>query len=89
MQNVFGKENCYRVGGDEFVALLQEMPEDEVFRAVDRMELALRKKGYSVAFGIADSIADHLDATALLRLAEQRMYEAKRTHYQMEKRSQR
>ena len=82
MQRVFGNERCYRIGGDEFVALLPEMPEDEVFRAVDQMEQALKAKGYSVAFGIADTAADAVDAEALLRLAEQRMYAAKETHYQ-------
>ena len=87
MSEIFGKEYCYRYGGDEFVVILPDVPEDR-FR--DKLELLMGKGPVLETDGVwasveysAGYIHDKLDDTSKLRemlsAADERMYQAKRS----------
>ena len=74
LQGRFGRDNCYRTGGDEFVAFVQ----DEPIRALER-------KGCSAAIGVVTQNAGSVDLDTLIRQAEQQMYQAKEEHYRIQR----
>lgn len=49
MMNLFGKDNCYRTGGDEFVAFVQDKQENTVRAMVNELTGALEREDYSAA----------------------------------------
>lgn len=79
-----------RIGGDEFVVLLETATPESVDRAVDRLRQALLcaplapdpavHLGFSL--GVAVFPADGADLAALLQAADRRMYKQKREHGQ-------
>ncbi len=81
-------EVLYRIGGDEFALLLGSISDDEVKIIADRIvnlvsSLAFRFKGNIVnvgcSIGIANYPADADTPQSLLQLADQAMYEAKKS----------
>lgn len=81
MREIFGRENCYRTGGDEFVAFMLDRQDPAVRSWVEDLQLVMQSKGYSVAVGVATQSVGHIDMNELTKQAEQRMYFAKREHY--------
>ena len=81
MREVFGKNNCYRTGGDEFVAFVLDSQYAAVRAQAEELARALERKGYSVAIGVANQSAGGIDVDDLIKLAEKRMYTAKEEHY--------
>ena len=71
--------NCYRIGGDEFVALITDCDETEVKKRIDRFNLALRREsitvsvGYSFTDGSASSTFKEM-----MNEADNKMYEQKK-----------
>ncbi len=78
----FGTENaanCYRIGGDEFVALMKNCSEAEVKARVDKFTKLTNDRDVTVSVGYA--YTDKTDAKSLEKLmedADKRMYENKR-----------
>ena len=76
MRDIFGDEQVFRIGGDEFVALLP----DEELAAVREKTAELRKRvearGYSVAVGMERGLAP-CSIRPMLRSAELKMQEDK------------
>ena len=85
LQNRFGRDNCYRTGGDEFVAFVQDEPETAVRAATDELIRALERNGCSAAIGVATQNAGSVDLDTLIRQAEQQMYQAKEEHYRIQR----
>lgn len=85
LQGRFGRDNCYRTGGDEFVAFVQDEPETAVRAATDELIRALERKGCSAAIGVATQNAGSMDLDTLIRQAEQQMYQAKEEHYRIQR----
>lgn len=81
IQGIFGTENTYRIGGDEFVALGLDRTEAEVRERVRILREQVTKAGYHVAVGIGFRHREALDVTELIREAEQQMYEDKDAYY--------
>lgn len=81
LQDTFGKDATYRIGGDEFVALLPDVEEGEVQQKLARAQKVLRERGYEISAGEASAQKEDLDLAALIRLSEQAMYRQKRTFY--------
>ena len=81
----FGRDNCYRTGGDEFVAFVQDEPETAVRAATDELIRALERKGCSAAIGVVTQNAGSVDLDTLIRQAEQQMYQAKEEHYRIQR----
>lgn len=71
--------NCYRIGGDEFAAVLRGCGEAELEARIGRFDLALEREGISVSYGSA--FAEETDDTgfkALMDAADKNMYEQKK-----------
>lgn len=81
LREVFGRGNCYRIGGDEFVAFALDVSQPVVLERVAEFEKMLDHKGYSVSVGAAIQQQSELEMDSLTRLAEKRMYEAKEEYY--------
>ena len=81
MRDIFGRDNCYRTGGDEFVVFVMNRQDPAVRSDVQDLMRRIGQKGYSVAAGVATQSAGGIDINDLTRSAEKRMYLAKEEHY--------
>ena len=77
----FGQIHTYRIGGDEFVCLCMDTPEQSVRDRVKDIVARLAAQGYFISAGVASQPKPGLDMAALTTAAEQEMYEAKRAYY--------
>lgn len=83
MQQFWGDEFVYRVGGDEFVVLLPDISECAFYRKFEEFYDAMKAKDdVSVAFGAhwAES-GSHLNAA--FNRADRKMYQDKKKHYHL------
>ena len=73
---------CYRIGGDEFAAVLQNCSEEDVLRRIQRFSFATEREDISVSVGYAFSNnTDENSMDALMRKADEQMYlHKKRVH---------
>lgn len=81
IRECFGDENasnCFRTGGDEFVAILQDVTEAEVREKIARFEQYQQAANISVAVGYAYSDEIHpVDVAELFQQADKNMYRNK------------
>jgi diguanylate cyclase (GGDEF)-like protein len=70
-------DDAFRIGGDEFALVLAEAGESEAREVIKR--IADDVAGPRASFGIASCPENARDPQALFRLADQALYEAKRT----------
>lgn len=86
LADTFGKEICYRYGGDEFLVISPDLTQEEFqerLRAVREKRPWLERNGerfqvgYSIGY-ISGRLEDHSSLRELFSQADQRMYEAKR-----------
>lgn len=79
----YGKS--YRIGGDEFAAVIEEKTEQDFSRLIyTEAENCICKSGtkLSISVGEAD-LTDSEDICELVHLADKRMYEEKRNYYKL------
>jgi diguanylate cyclase (GGDEF)-like protein len=69
-------DDAFRIGGDEFALLLPEATEDEAREVIGRIRDRLDVRS---SFGVAACPDDAADAQALFRLADEALYQAKRS----------
>ena len=83
MQKVFGLDNTYRVGGDEFVAFKTDGESEKVSSELERISAELGEKGYHISFGVGEQnkAQGDLDMHALVTEAEKNMFAAKQEFY--------
>ena len=83
MQESFGAEDTYRIGGDEFVAFRTDDRLENVLSELDGMRQELSRKGYYVSFGAAEreKAQGTIDMRELVKEAEDNMFSAKREFY--------
>ena len=83
MQETFGTEHTYRIGGDEFVAFQADGQLEDVCGEIDRINRELGKKGYHVSFGAAvqNKTQEPMNVRDLVKEAENNMFSAKREFY--------
>ena len=81
LAEVFGTETTYRIGGDEFAALIPDLEEDEAQRKLEAFQRAMAEQNHLCSAGLASSPWP-ADIPALLTIAEKRMYADKRRFYQ-------
>jgi len=78
------EDNCIRYGGDEFCIILANCREDqarEIF--VDRLvrQIQAELDDVTISVGVAQTGPnEYVDATTLIRLADEKMYAAKQAH---------
>jgi len=77
---------CGRLGGEEFIGLLPETPADQAYSVAERLRETLAETPVAtpvgeirvtVSIGIATAIPDDRSIDALIRAADEAMYEAK------------
>lgn len=78
---LFGESNTYRIGGDEFVAVCADQPQETVRELTRQMNEAVRAKGYHISIGVSwrDS---QIRIGEMIQDAEKNMYEEKHRYYQ-------
>ena len=72
------KKNCYRIGGDEFVAVLENIYEEDIEKYISKFRVQQEVKNVSIAVGY--SYAKHINEIGYEKLfinADQKMYENK------------
>lgn len=84
----FGDRHVYRIGGDEFVVLVEDMEEVQVTTALKTLVNHIHTAGYFVSVGQSHSRGDH-SIDELIKNAEMLMYEDKRRFYSQQGRDRR
>lgn len=84
----FGDRHVYRIGGDEFVVLVEDMEEVQVTTALKTLVNHIHTAGYFVSVGQSHSSGDH-SIDELIKNAEMLMYEDKRRFYSQQGRDRR
>lgn len=77
----FGKDDTYRIGGDEFLAFTKDLELPEVEERVRQITEAIHRQGYHVSIEVSLMKASD-DMNSLVRTAEERMFEDKRSYYE-------
>ena len=77
-----GVNNCYRVGGDEFVALFFGNSEEDIIKRIEKFKAVKKRENISVSVGYA--FTENVDSNSIINLmeeADKNMYENKKqTH---------
>ena len=79
LKDGFG-EDCYRVGGDEFIAFTEFMDEADVRGTLEEIARRLDAEHYHMSFGVC-SLREGMSITDMIRDAEQEMYRNKNDYY--------
>ena len=79
MMDGFG-EDCYRIGGDEFIAFTESMDEADVRTVLNEITRKLNEKQYHMSFGIC-SLQEGMGISDMIYNAEQEMYRSKNDYY--------
>ena len=82
MMHIFGDQDTFRIGGDEFMVVGVNRDVPELEDLICRMKTEIEAAGYHVAVGMNHCSGSGPDVKDLVRQAEQRMYQDKRTYYQ-------
>lgn len=83
-RELFGFDNAYRIGGDEFVLFCIDVKRHMVLEKIQTLQNRLRQEEYHISVGIAfREEGQHIQQ--LITNAEMRMYERKRVFYSKDK----
>ncbi|MDY3195956.1 MAG: GGDEF domain-containing protein [Paracholeplasma sp.] len=83
ISDVFGKEHCFRIGGDEFSCVSNNLTDQMINELVDQFNLNIRELNLrshyqmDVSVGYAKTTKE-VKSQELMKLADDRMYENKR-----------
>lgn len=80
VQNIFGKSDTYRIGGDEFVAVGTDLEPARLAEITEQLCKNVEQAGYHIAVGFASAQAP-VAIAALVQEAEQKMYADKNCYY--------
>ncbi|SFC86330.1 sensor domain-containing diguanylate cyclase [Butyrivibrio sp. YAB3001] len=76
--SVFNKKHCYRIGGDEFIVLIPEITEDAFEAMIKKLKGKIKKDTVSIGYVWSE---DSKNIKALVREADEAMYESKSDYY--------
>ncbi len=82
IMSLFGAENTYRMGGDEFVAFQTDASMEALTQDARQIFKLLSVMGYHVSIGVSWMEKTGLDMTELVRDAEKDMFHQKQLYYQ-------
>ena len=77
----FGSGDCFRVGGDEFIAFAPDVSPAELERKTAALRRTVEKSGYHASLGVSTRSVDGLDKYTLVKAAEKAMYQDKSEFY--------
>ena len=76
--SVFKKKNCYRIGGDEFIAIVPDVEEAKFREMIEKLKI---RTGH-ISIAIGDVWVDNTsDITEAVKNADQEMYKSKAEFY--------
>jgi len=78
----FGREDAYRVGGDEFVVFTVDTEEAVINDRIQRLKETIDRNMYHAAIGKAFEKIDSVDVHKLIKTAESEMYSDKKKYYE-------
>lgn len=81
-QKTFGSENTYRIGGDEFVAIIPDADESRIRELTGLVYEETTRAGFTVSIGMSFMEKDEIQMSALTKSAAREMSEVKRQHYE-------
>lgn len=81
-QKTFGSENTYRIGGDEFVAIIPDADEGRIRELTGLVYEETTRAGFTVSIGMSSMEKDEIHMSALTKSAAREMSEVKRQHYE-------
>lgn len=81
LTRLFGSENVYRVGGDEFVAFLADADKNETEQKLNELKSFSAAHGNLLSFGYAEQDKIERDTEQLIKAAESEMYLNKKRYY--------
>ncbi len=82
----FDRENIYRIGGDEFLVLCQNMEKEEFLSKVATLRKDMKIADVEISFGVLWN-EEVEDIDAFVAKADELMYEEKRTYYSLGKKN--
>lgn len=88
IQEQFGSKDTYRIGGDEFVAFVNDETEETIQKRMKVIERSLMEAGYHISVGMCRQELP-VDMDRLVKQAEKRMYEEKKRYYKESGRTRR
>lgn len=81
LAEIFGYEDAYRIGGDEFVVFCRHMSREAAKDRISQLNARMEALNYHLSVGLAwQEMLSNINL--LVAEAEQEMYEAKRKYYQ-------
>lgn len=81
MQNIFGSDNTYRVGGDEYVAFVTDRSEMQVSQQISALRQAVNAAGYAIAIGMSHHEKPQVELENIVKNAEKNMFLDKEAYY--------
>ena len=79
--NIWGIDNSFRIGGDEFIAFDYEMDRKKMMNRIDTFRRKMGEHKYSVSVGFSHTDTK-VDLQELISAAEKMMYEEKKKHHE-------
>ncbi len=76
---------AYRLGGDEYIVIANNCPEDEIKKTIDKFKYLLSATAYRCSIGYAYRSDKNQSFADLLKEAEKKMYEDKAEFYKTAK----
>lgn len=81
IKELFGEDNSYRIGGDEFIVLNINRFDENIQIKIDEFKKEIETKNYHVSIGYEYSMSHVSDITLLQKKAESLMYKEKKEYY--------
>lgn len=83
-QQQFGCQDTYRIGGDEFLAFVTDGTAADIEEKIRAIVAAAKEQHYTVSIGYATASHPNIDMAALVRDADQNMYQDKEAFYRQQ-----
>ena len=83
LSEVFGNNQVFRIGGDEFIVIQYDHSEEECIESIERLRKIMSSANVSASLGYAFTASYHSDFAKLQELADKRMYDDKNRYYKM------
>ena len=73
-KELWGDEDTFRIGGDEFVAFVFDVPREQIIDEISELKDCLKEKGFSASVGFNVEYKNYLHVQTFIKRAEDMMY---------------
>lgn len=87
LSNIFGHENCYRIGGDEFVVIIQNLLPSDFASKINKLRYDTNINNKYIASIGYDYKCKPSDIDNMILISEKMMYEDKKIYHELYKNS--